>query len=190
MALIATQRKQLAAIRKLIKSSRWADVKQGLALIESIRDPDLLALLSEGVSVSADGVLSLGEGELKSRVKVSRQENATLHMAKQAGLQSERTLLNLKVNRTLSDLQPLQGLSNLTHLDLSYCRVLRDLSGLEGLSNLTTLHLRDCPRLSSLSGLTGLSQLRTLHVFFGCEALSDPEVQSLQAALPHCTIER
>ena len=49
MAFSSEQRKSLASIRKLIKSSDWTDVAQGLALLSAIDDSALWALLAEGI---------------------------------------------------------------------------------------------------------------------------------------------
>ena len=121
MALSTTQRKHLAAIRRLLKSSTWSDVKQGLALLDASDDAEIWEVMSEGISISEDGSLSLAAGEVKARVKVASRENVALHVARHMGLLSKLTTLNLRGSRTLSDLSPLRGLHNLVEIDLRFC---------------------------------------------------------------------
>ena len=179
MSLIPTQRKQLAAVRKLLRSSEWSDVQQALVLLAAGNDPQLWSIMTEGISISSAGRLEIGPGEIRKRTKSANRDNAALHMARKSGHLSALSLLDLSgsfdtPNQWLSDLQPLQGLTNLTTLDLSYCSVLRDLQPLQGLTNLTTLSLAQgfskpghsgntlsyvLKDLSSLSGLQNLSSL-------------------------------
>ena len=179
MKLIPAQRKQLAAARKLLRSSEWPAVQQALALLAASNDPQLWAIMAEGISISSSGRLQVGPGEIRKRTKAANRDNAALHVARPSGLLSGLSLLDLSgsfdtPNQWLSDLQPLQGLTNLTTLDLSYCASLSDLQPLQGLTSLTTLSLAHgfsrpghsgktlsyvLQDLSSLSALVNLSSL-------------------------------
>ena len=75
MKLSSEQRKDLAGIRKLIKSSEWVDVCQGLALLSATDDPALWALMAEGIGFSAAGRVVLGAGEIKKRVKKRHRDD-------------------------------------------------------------------------------------------------------------------
>ena len=68
----------------------------------------------------------------------------------------------ISYNDALSDLSPLQGLTQLTILDLSGTGV-SDVSPLSGLTALTSLRLYNTP-LSDVSPLTGLTQLTDLNL--------------------------
>ena len=86
MGLRKEQRKQLAAVRKLIKSTEWADVKHGLGLLEAINDPELWRICAEGVHISSEGKLEIGHGEIKKRVKAAYRKNVALFAARHTGL--------------------------------------------------------------------------------------------------------
>ena len=176
MAFSSTQRKALAGIRKLINSSEWADVGQGLALLHATDDPALWALLAEGIRFSAEGRLVLGAGEIKKRVKKDHRVGVALAAARQVGLLESLTRLDLS-GTGVQDLQPLRGLVNLTTLDLSACSALKDLRPLRGLVNLKTLNLifegwDSNNVLTSLDGLEGMTRLTTLTLHH-CKALRD-----------------
>ena len=117
MGLSRAQRKQLTATRELIQCREWADVKHGLVLLEATNDPDLWDIVAAGIRISPEGMLEIGAGEIKKRVRSAHREHVALFAARQAGL-----------------------LTNLTALDLSTTAV-DDLSGLEGLTSLKTLNL-------------------------------------------------
>ena len=183
MALSKEQRKSLAGIRKLIKSTAWVDVRQGLVLISAADDPALWAVLAEGVRFSAEGRLLLGEGEIKKRVKKVHRVGVALAVARQVGLLESMTTLDLS-GSGIEDLQPLRGLVNLTALNLSECPAVQDLRPLAGLSSVETLELsfnqgsgRWNAILTSLDGLEGLVSLTTLDIR-GCKALQD--IQALK----------
>ena len=55
MGVSTEQRKHLSAIRKLIKSPEWAEVKQGVSLLTSLDDPELGAVFTEGVELCDSG---------------------------------------------------------------------------------------------------------------------------------------
>ena len=65
-------------------------------------------------------------------------------------------------NAGLTDISPLNTLTNLTYLDLGYNNI-TDFTPLSRLSNLTELHLENCS-LSDLSSLYCLTKLKTLEI--------------------------
>ncbi|HEY1190229.1 MAG TPA: hypothetical protein VGE74_21465, partial [Gemmata sp.] len=83
--------------------------------------------------------------------------------------------------------------SALLHLTLRRCTQITDvgLGHLKALHQLQSLDLRGCPQLTDV-GLAHLKALpNLLHLELGgCEQLSDAAVNSLQAALPKCQIDR
>ena len=80
--------------------------------------------------------------------------------------------MNLGGNKSLIDLSPLSGLTNLSILNLGGCESLSDLRPLSGLTNLSTLNLLGNKSLSDLSPLAGLTNLSSLDLS-SCNSLSD-----------------
>jgi len=189
MGLKGEQRKQLAAIRKLIKSKEWADVKQGLALLESVKDEDIWAIFAAGIRLSSDGALMDSSVELRKRMTHAFRINATLSAARHAGLLDSLTHLDLRPpwgggreHGALRDISPLSGLTaltdlnlhrewnvsdfaplatlkNLTHLNISFCSQVADLRPLAALTNLTHLNIRACSQVADLRPLAALTNL-------------------------------
>ena len=150
--LSAEQAKHLATIRRLIKSNDFADVEQGLVLLDALDDPDLIELITDGLSVDEDGRLVIPAGsEIQKRVKKAyRQDVAFWALSRTDQLQA-LTTLRLYSWSALQSGDALQGCPSLTTLDLSGCDSLQSVSGLKGLKNLTALDLRRCPRLEGIS---------------------------------------
>ena len=119
--LTVQQRRHLSAVRKLISSHEWAAVAQGIALLESLDDPQLWQLMASGVSLSPSSNtylrLSLEKGELKTRVKLRFREQAALFAARHAGLLDDLAALSLGGHQSfIADIRPLAGLQNLLKL--------------------------------------------------------------------------
>ena len=200
MSLNKEQRKHMASIRKLIKSRDWSDVRQGIALLKSINEPYIWAIMGEGVQISQAGWLELGPGEITKRVRKEYQRPLTYWAAHYTGkfrpcryldlcmlsyggarnvavedlspLAGLEHLTHLQLNGFRStDLSPLSGLTGLTRLTLRGFRSLRDLTPLQGLVNLSYLHVTGCP-IEDLSPLSGLTSLRMLSLSH-CAAVTD-----------------
>ena len=184
MQLTKEQRTNLAALRKLIQSSDWSLIEQGMELLKSLKDPVLWGLLEEAISISQDGVLAIGEGEITKRVKSAYRESIALIVAENAGWFRYRSSIALSVQKriidlrglstltqitelkicawSLRDIHQLSKLTQLTSLDLSLCKSIQDLSPLQHLTQLTTLDLSGCKAVESLVPLENLTQLQSL----------------------------
>ena len=97
------------------------------------------------------------------------------------------TALNLAHNQLVRDLVFLTSLTGLTALNLSSTGV-RNLRPLAHLASLETLDLSNTG-VHDLRPLTHLQHLKTVSVV-RCHAMPSTAIQSLQSALPDCTIEQ
>lgn len=150
--LDATQTTYLARARRLLSQEDWEDVAQGLNLLSALDDPQLWAVVAEGLRVEGERVqhVEIGPGEIRTRVKPDNQNNAALWVAREVGLLDDVVRLDLSREHGLTgtnrpgDLQPLAGLERLDDLTLE-CDA-TDLSALAETPSLRTI------RLSSPSG--------------------------------------
>ena len=170
MTLTNAQRKQLTAVRKLIKSADWADVGQGLALLEASRDPALWAVMEEGISINQE-VLMIGDGEIQKRVKAAHRVSVALIVAQQAGWLRYHRSLKISVGKGALDLSGFALPSNITSLRLTGWSV-RDFSPLKSLTHLTALSLHGSRSFRDLSFLSALGRLTSLDLS-GCYAVHD-----------------
>lgn len=91
-------------------------------------------------------------------------------------------VLDLTNSSPIEDLSPISGLVGLKELLLTGTSV-RDLAPVSGLRNLSTLHLGS---VSDLSPVRKIEGLQVLHLSY--DSTSDSQIESLQRALPGCTI--
>lgn len=114
--------------------------------------------------------------------------------------------LKLSINY-ITDLEPISELKNLKHLDLSY-NYITDISTLSGLENLEYLSLRNNYQITDLTPLSNLVNLQELdltqnsindisalmgltnltHLDLTHNPLTLTQINTLQSALPNCTI--
>ena len=152
----------MAAARKLLRSHEWAEVREGLLLLQHLNDPQLWALMMEGVSFAGGNTLYLEAGEIKKRVKEVNRYTAALFAARETGALAGRE--SIQFRRDIVDLRPLEGLTQLTAASLNCAPALRDLSPIASLRGLTKLTLR-CSPPTDLSVLAGLPQLTELNLY-------------------------
>ena len=122
----------------------------------------------------------------------------------------ELTILHLRGQTRLVNVDPLEALSQLEVLALSGCTAIHNLDPLSGLKALQTLDLTDCCGIESLEPIGCLGQLRQLtltgcrHVkslrplfglrclevvsVAGCESIDQQELTALQKAIPGCEV--
>jgi sulfatase modifying factor 1 len=191
-----SDKKQLAAIRKLLGAADLETVVEGLELLRALDDPGLWKLFAEGIYLERnydDGYVFAWEVlpgyELNKRVRAPFRDVVVLHVADGAGLLDGASLhcsipggcplprssrlrgLRLREAEP-AHIRDLAQLTGLTSLSIEAGPELRDLSGLSGLSALTSLSLEDCPKLTGLSGLSGLGGLKSLSIE-ACSELRD-----------------
>ncbi|HYG75544.1 MAG TPA: hypothetical protein VEK08_11125 [Planctomycetota bacterium] len=98
------------------------------------------------------------------------------------------SVLDLSYCRALRSISSLAELRNLKVLDLSYCEFLEDFDALDRLARLNALSLNGCVWLQDLSCLKRLENLRLLSLY-GCKNIRAEQIEELQRALPHCSIQ-
>ncbi|MEC9071913.1 MAG: hypothetical protein VX938_06010, partial [Myxococcota bacterium] len=174
--LPADSRKAMAQLRKLLKASDWDSVKQAVELATALGMPEIMATLSEGVSLDADGRLVVGtNSEIHKRVKATMRMPAAFLVACASGLLEGVTVLDLGMEREdrafLTDLSPVAGHTSILHLKIQLFPI-TDLSPLETLVNLEVLDIMDCSHLEDVTPLSKLTRLRRLKMD-GCSGLTD-----------------
>ena len=143
MPLDATQTTYLAQARRLLSQDDWESVAQGLNLLSALDDPQLWAIVANGVGLGGRHLkhLEIGPGEIRTWVKPDNQNNAALWVAREVGLLDDVRRLDLSRKHGLpganhpGDLQPLAGLPRLEALHLA-C----DAADLRPLAETTSLH--------------------------------------------------
>jgi hypothetical protein len=113
-----------------------------------------------------------------------RDSNSVRDVTPLVGLENLKVLS--LVGNPVSDLSPLSALTNLNTLDVSMTKV-SDLAPLSRLSGLEALYLNHT-KVSDVSALAGLKSLLELQLRE--TQVSETQVESLQQALPNCTIRR
>jgi hypothetical protein len=150
MGLSRAQRKQLTATRELIQCREWADVKHGLVLLEATNDPDLWDIVAAGIRISPEGMLEIGAGEIKKRVRSAHREHVAFFAARQARLLTNLITLDLLYCPSVSETE-LQSLLSA----LPSCRIISAvLPGVldgAGLANTTAAQRTDSPSPEPLS---------------------------------------
>ena len=166
-------RKELAAIRKMVKADDLDSVCAGLALMDALDNPELWALFAHGVWLSPDGRVRLVKGcEIDKRVRREHQTMLALWALRRSGKLDSCVRLDpspyssngywADVDEELADVSALSGLTNLACLCLARCDKLTDIGGLSGLTTLTELDLNGCKSLTDISALSGLTNLTHL----------------------------
>lgn len=117
---------------------------------------------------AVDHALGKSVGEPVGRQEILALTSLDLHgvgTTDLSGLEWAKNLtsLNLALNKGLSDLSPIAGLTKLTTL-YAYDTAVSDLSPLSGLTGLTSLYAYD-DAISDLSPLSGLTSLTTLNLY-------------------------
>ena len=177
-------RKQLAAVRKLIGQDDAKAVQQGLALLEAVNDPAIWTIFADGVHVDKAGMVIIAPGsEVHKRVKASYRVLVALWAIANSGNANEIRELDVKEN--LDVMVPLlkhfgalrelsvRGFGQARLKDLAYgpqledltfwhCEELTSLTGVEHCPRLTKLHLSGCVALQSLAGLAACPHLKSL----------------------------
>ena len=158
------QRRQMASIRKLLRSAEWSEVQQGLALLQALNAPQLWRVIERGLSISEGGSLKISSGEVNTRVRAAHRLSVALWVAHRAGWLDELTTLYLYSSpmAVLSDLRPLSQLQGLVSLTIPCCRAILDLTPLSGLTRLEVLDLNCCESLPTLVPLSGLRSVISL----------------------------
>ena len=147
MPLDTTQTAYLARARRLLSQEDWEDVAQGLNLLSALDDPQLWAIVADGVRLGGEHFqhLEIRPGEIRTRVKPDNQNNAALWVAREVGLLDDVTRLDLSREYGLTgahhpgDLQPLAGLPRLEVLRLA--GDVTDLSPLAETPSLRTIRI-------------------------------------------------
>lgn len=180
----------LAAIHTLLSQDDPESVRQGIALLQSLADPELWAPFATETELGQ--YLTIGE-IYETQIAEEFHWDVAFWALRETGGLTDKTQLSLGSCCLLSDLHPLEGLSALETLDLSGCNGLASLDGIEHLSTLHALDLSACnpidlaplrqlpaltslrlgnwETLTSLALLDGLDHLESLDLS-GCTALT------------------
>ena len=205
--LTPPQKKQLAAVRKLIKSANHQEFKQGLALLNSIDDPSLWSVFSEGIetlllakyariwsrNVEPEVVeLVVREGEIQKRVKAANRFCIALYAYVASGRLSGVTHFRIAEETALNDVSPLSKLTDLVYLSLlchapSPNTALTELPDLSALQKLEVVRIRQHLQLVDLRGLAGLTGLKELSLD-GCTDVEDLSPLSSLTSLESLTL--
>ena len=127
------------------------------AQIVDIPDPNLRAVIEEGLGKSAGATITVVE-----MAGLTHLFGFDSHIRDLTGLEPATNLEMLFLSsNAISDISPLAGLTKLQDLDLD-SNALTDISALSGLTNLTNLHLwgNAITDISALAGLSHLTDLR------------------------------
>jgi Leucine-rich repeat (LRR) protein len=171
------------------------DVEQGLTILDTLEDQQLIDTIASHFVFRSDGRITIRSfkipettlgmllsyfAEKSARVKNMMKQIETLDLSLDNFITNvdflrfctNLTDLNLDECRSLQNVDGLQGLTNLTRLNLFYCRSLQNVDGLQGLTNLRYLNLGDCTSLENVDGLVGCTNLATL-ILSGCSSLKN-----------------
>lgn len=194
-------RKQLAALRKLLRQGDPREVRHGLALMEALEDTEFLDWFSAGVEVDPAGEIVVDRAsEVHRRVRPMFRQEVALWALWRTGKLADVAALRVPGPCVFSDLDVLHAVSDLKLLVVGARAGAMSLDGLRACTRLERLRLatddadltplRACVALrdllldvngllSDLSVLENCRELRTLHVHA-------PNLQSLHG-LGTCT---
>jgi len=182
-------------IIRLLTSPDPDNVEQGLTILDSLEDQQLIDTISNHFGLSSKGrIVILGFkipdetlgmilsyfAEKSARVKNIMKQIERLDLSFDNFITNvdflrfcvNLTSLDLYNCTSLQNVNGLQGLMNLTKLNLGRCTSLQNIDGLEGCTNLTTLNLWGCKSLQNIDGLEGCTNLMTLNLY-RCEFLQN-----------------
>ena len=156
-----------------------------LDLVRSLNEPQLYSELLRDCSIGQDGEdqgMPLLPDWLFNEQEVCNRHAFFLLLIKHCPEKAEvdsslrrENLTNLNLVGgcgSLTNLDGLRVLTNLTSLNLRFCTSLTNLDVLSGLTKLTNLNLCDCSSLTNLDGLSGLINLKELNLS-DCDSLTD-----------------
>jgi len=193
-------RRELAAVRKLLNAEDWDTVSQGVERIIAADDPELMALMREGVHADSYQLYWDKDAELVKRVRYRFRLSVALRLLVADGAlqQHERLVINHCAPKT--QLKPLAALPALRNVSLTLTGVHASLNLLKPLSKLSELYLkaeeghkltrlaplRTFKRLEALSldGFSELTDLSPIQKLTGLRRLSLRDCERLQDLSP------
>ena len=183
-------RKLLSQIRKLLSSSDWPAIQQGIILAAGMGMPEVTSVLTSGISVSDAGSIEWARAsEVVKRMPSTWRAQAAVDIAARFGLLSSVRVLVIRGENSndIIDLSALTGLT-FTTVDLSRASLLSDdakdgaafLQPLSGATSLTTLKLSGNDCALDLAPLKGCTALKTLSLY-RCNIVNPGTLASLSA---------
>ena len=162
-ALMPAQRRDLAAIRKMISSSDFEVFWSGIQTLYALNDPVIYAIFAEGLSVDSAGRIVIERGcEVHRRAKAVHRQSLALEALHLAGVLQGVTRLDLTFSKYMRRVDGLASATAMTHLSLRGCVSLRSVEPLASCTALEELDLGDCRLLKSVAPLGACTSLRRL----------------------------
>ena len=169
------------------------DVEQGLTILDTLEDQQLIDTIASHFIFRSDGRITIRSfkipettlgmllsyfAEKSARVKNIMKQIERLDLSFDNFITNvdflrfctNLTSLSLSRCESLQNVNGLVGCTNLNWFKLYGCESLQNVDGLQGLMNLTTLHLRECRSLQNVDGLKGCANLTDL-ALSGCSSL-------------------
>lgn len=160
------------SLRALLSSPEWESVKQGIILIQSLNNKDLIELLSNGIHFSQQNGLVIDRlWSATTGIKIANRTNAALLIL---GMFRENEINNVQEfnfsrEENLRDISFLENAKSAKTIRLDYTDV-TDFKALENVECLEKLSLIECNNLSKLPNFR--KENKILYLSISSEALN------------------